>query len=269
MKPTPTITVLIPVKDNLEGLIRSLRSMRDVKENIAVLVVDDGSDPPIPSLDHLQLPFRIEVLRMPKNVGVARALNAGLRFLKDSGCDYVARLDADDLCSADRFALGLEVFRKSPETVLVGSFATMERHVGANASSYLWTVPTTPSSIARRMHLNTCFIHPTVMFRTSILDEIGLYSEQFDHAEDFEFFFRIVRRHMTCNIPQPLVTVTMRDANISIRHYRRQLLSRMSIQWKFFDWMEPLSYWGLLKSAALLTAPRWLIDAYKAARGSN
>ena len=55
------------------------------------------------------------------------------------------------------------------------------------------------------MHMNSCFPHPSVMFRTCILKDIGFYSTGYPAAEDYEFFFRISKKFRVSNIDEVLI----------------------------------------------------------------
>lgn len=69
------VAVLIPAYNAHDDLLRTLMSLRE-DAPVRVLVVDDGSTPPIaaPELPGLS----VEVLRMPQNGGIERALAAGI-----------------------------------------------------------------------------------------------------------------------------------------------------------------------------------------------
>ena len=89
--------LLIPCYNNVEGLIRSLRSVVYPKEKCKVLIVDDGSLTPVTiellPADILQQ-LQIEIIRLNGNKGITEALNTGLRLiLQRNDALYTARLD--------------------------------------------------------------------------------------------------------------------------------------------------------------------------------
>ncbi|ETT25321.1 mycofactocin system glycosyltransferase [Rhodococcus aetherivorans] len=81
---TSDVTVVIPVKNNTAGLERLLAAV----EGLTVIVVDDGSDVPVPT------PARasVRVLRHERSRGPAAARNTGLRA---ATTPFVAFLDSD------------------------------------------------------------------------------------------------------------------------------------------------------------------------------
>ncbi len=82
------VTVVIPVRDNLSGVRRLVSLLRGLR----VIVVDDGSFPPIKREDFLGADCDIEVLRHIRSKGPAAARNTGLAACTT---DFVAFLDSD------------------------------------------------------------------------------------------------------------------------------------------------------------------------------
>ena len=82
------MTVVIPVRDNAYGLRRLVAALRDLR----IVVVDDGSSPPIEQEDFAGAHPDIEVLRHAQSQGPAAARNTGLAACKTG---FVAFLDSD------------------------------------------------------------------------------------------------------------------------------------------------------------------------------
>ena len=82
------VTVVIPVQDNISGVRRLVSALRGLR----VIVVDDGSSPPIKPDDFVDAHCDVEVLRHLRNKGPAAARNTGLAACTT---DFVAFLDSD------------------------------------------------------------------------------------------------------------------------------------------------------------------------------
>jgi mycofactocin system glycosyltransferase len=82
------ITVVIPVRDNLSGLLRLVGALRGMR----VVVVDDGSVTPVHQSDFADMHCDIQVLRHARSKGPAAARNTGLAACST---DFVAFLDSD------------------------------------------------------------------------------------------------------------------------------------------------------------------------------
>jgi len=253
---TARVAVLIPVYQDDGRLHATLASLRDQGVPLTAVVVDDGSSPPV-AVDAASLGIDVVLLRQPANGGIERALNAGLAYIAREGFAYVARLDNGDLCAPRRLARQVEFLERHADVGLVGS--DVEWRTEAGELAFRLRLPRTHEEIVRAMHHTVCLIHPTVMFRTGIVAEVGAYALDYPAAEDFEFFWRIARRHRVANLPEVLVVTRFDPAGISMRRRRRQLRSKLRIQLRFFRAAEPLSYVGVLRTLALMSVPYALV----------
>jgi len=82
------VTVVIPLRDNPSGVWRLVSSLRGMR----VIVVDDGSSPPVSADDFVGVHCDVEVLHHVRNRGPAAARNTGLAACTT---DFVAFLDSD------------------------------------------------------------------------------------------------------------------------------------------------------------------------------
>src|ERR687891_1871685 len=91
------VTVVLPSRDRPEMLERALRcALQQQDVELEVIVVDDGSSPPLgDSVASLGDP-RVTLLRREMPQGVASARNAGIARARHP---FVAFLDDDDLWS--------------------------------------------------------------------------------------------------------------------------------------------------------------------------
>lgn len=90
--PLPDLALVIPVWNDAEGLARLLQVARDLGCFAQIVVVDDGSDVPVPPAPDVTLIRHAT----PRGGGVAR--NAGLDHVT---CAHVLFFDADDLITPD------------------------------------------------------------------------------------------------------------------------------------------------------------------------
>jgi len=255
------IVVLIPHYNNIEGLKRSIAS---IKENVDILVIDDGSSEK-PRLEELincqQNPkVKIEILYLDTNQGIEHALNSGLNLILQKPYKYIARLDAGDICAPNRFSIQKQYLEQNSDVYLVGSWAKVIYE--NSGEQYILKRPIDWESIRKGMFINNMFVHPTVMFRKELIEEIGIYPTNYKYAEDYAYFFKIVQRYKCENIPYPLVEYYINSNSISLRFYRTQLKSRIKIIWNH---REPNVYfiYGLCRNVLLLLFPKILIEKLK------
>lgn len=232
---TIDFVVLIPCYNNQNGLLASVRSISYAPEKSEILIVDDGSKVPI-SHKELQDQTRIpiHILRLEKNTGIRNALNAGLNLLSQrNNINYIARLDAGDVCDAQRFNKQVEFLNKNKDVALLASWTRFEN--AQTGKGYDYITQTEHLGILKEMHYKCSFIHPSVMFRKEVLQTIGVYPDAYPHAEDYAFFWKILKKYKGAVLPEKLVTISFSAKNISSENYKKQLNSRKRIVKDFGD----------------------------------
>src|SRR5687768_5936199 len=260
--PAGRIAVLIPVYNEGGRLRETLESLRAQSVAFTAVLVDDGSTPPL-HVDASDYAYPIVLLRMPRNGGIEAALNAGLEHIEARGFELVARLDVGDRCAPARLATQQAFLDEHAEVHLVGSDVEWRHDDGSLA--FALTLPSTHHEISRALHHTVCLIHPTVMFRTSVLRAVGKYSYEYPAAEDFEFFWRIAQRFQVANVPEVLLVTRFDRNGLSVTRRRKQLRSKLRIQLENFRVGEPLSFVGVAKTLALMSVPYSGVVALKRA----
>lgn len=111
----PEISVVIPVFNGARYLERTLESvLSQTHSQVEVIAVDDGSTDD--SVSILRAAGNSVRVVSQDNSGVGAARNAGIDRVRG---EFVAFLDQDDWWLPNKLALQTEVFRRSPEVVLV------------------------------------------------------------------------------------------------------------------------------------------------------
>lgn len=216
--------LLIPCYNNLNGLIASLQSVNYPKEKHCILIVDDGSANPVTSASlpqELYANHIIEILRLPENKGITEALNTGLNYiLNKNDSILIARLDCGDICHSQRFIKQVEEFNNDAQLMLLGSWCSFEEK--GTSKNYVYQAALTHESIVREMHWKCSFIHPTVMFRKKVVEEIGGYPNEYHYAEDYAFFFKICLTHKVKISSDILVISEINPKGISVTRRKAQ-----------------------------------------------
>ena len=260
--PAGRIAVLIPVYNEGGRLRETLESLRTQSVAFTAVLVDDGSTPPL-HVDASAYAYPMVLLRMARNGGIEAALNAGLEHIEAQGFELVARLDVGDRCAPARLATQQAFLDEHTDVHLVGSDVEWRHDDGSLA--FALTLPSTHHAISRALHHTVCLIHPTVMFRTSVLRAVGKYSYEYPAAEDFEFFWRIAQRFQVANVPEVLLVTRFDRNGLSVTRRRSQLRSKLRIQLENFRVGEPLSFVGVAKTLALMSVPYGGVVALKRA----
>jgi len=258
----PRIAVLIPSYNAEHTIAKALKSLAANVEPHDIIIVDDGSRKLLQ--DCISTQKNMTILRLEKNTGITRALNHGLSYVLDQGYEFVARLDADDAASPDRLALQRSFMDAHSGVALLGGCGEVVSEQGKIL--FHLNHPTDHKAITNALYYNSCFLHPTFMIRTTALRETGLYSENYPGAEDYELARRLAQRSQVSNLPQYLVAYTWSPGGISLSKRRKQLHSRLKVQWAYRNFGSIHFYLGILKTGILSLLPVSLITAIKQRR---
>ena len=250
------VAILMPAFNGQADVERTLASLAEASR-VRVLIVDDGSTPPItaPAVDGLD----IELLRIAQNVGIERALQAGIDALAERGVRYAARIDAGDLATPGRLAKQRAYLEAHPHVAVVG----MWTHVVGTDGAPLFdlTPPTDAAAIRRAMLARSCFSHPSLMLRVDAVREVGNYRPDYPAAEDLDLLLRLLTRYDGVNLPEFGLYYELNEGGISATKRRTQTLSTLRLQLRYFRAANPFDWIGIAKSVAHLLLP------YRALRG--
>lgn len=261
--------VVIPCYNDTTGLLRALSTVKYNGKKFSVLVIDDGSKEPVRSEDLqsvLPSSTTIDIIRLSPNVGITRALNAGLNWILDPARNhiqykYIARLDCGDLCDEQRFVKQVAFLEENNKIDLLGSWCRFENF--ETGDKFVYRTPTEDRKIRRAMYFRNIFIHPTVMWRTEILQKNNSYPETFPHAEDYGLFYKWMDADIqTAVLPEILVTCRINNKGLSLANRKGQLKSRLNVV-RAFGKNKLLKALGVMKLWALMAIPYSLVFRMK------
>jgi len=179
----PLVSVIIPVYNRPELLVRSLRSVASqTVRDLEILVVDDGSTIDIrPSLSRLDDP-RIRLLQHPARRGVSSARNTGMDAARGQ---YVAYLDSDDYWRDRKLERQLAFMGATrPVSCTAFTIKTMRNPDGERRHS---------AEMCTHKSLQVgCGVSPgsTLVGTAAFLRKIGPFNEAMSRLEDWEFLLR-------------------------------------------------------------------------------
>ena len=217
--------IIIPHFNDLEGLQKTLLSVVE-ETKLDVIVVDDGSKEK-PNKSKIKFHGEIFFKHLTVNSGIETALNIGLDYALDNKYEFIGRLDCGDLCHKNKFTKQLTYLSKNKDIKLLGSWARIIDEHGN--FKYNLKHPTSYKTIKKKMYLNSMFIHPTVIFRSEILSVIGKYPVNRKAAEDYAFFFNIIKCYKAENYPEILLDYAMSSRSISNTNRKLQVYHRIRI----------------------------------------
>lgn len=260
---TPLVSVVIPAYNAAAILNECLESvMRQGYPELEVVLVDDGSTDDT-AVVAKRFGECIRYIYQP-NAGLAAARNAGHRLAKG---EFVAWLDADDVCEPDRIALQAEYLATHDHIGLVSSEFSAFNGDGTIAECYskqyygalrksspveiygaaeifspamrdwlsrdIRPVEVFKGAIYERLVWGN-FIHPpTVMIRRAVIDAVGDLDSALPNCEDWDYFIRSSQITEIAYMDIPLLRYRRHPGQLSdTRNLHQHVLVWIAVQEK-------------------------------------
>ncbi len=204
----PSISVLMPVYkgDKATDFDLALESVcTQTYPAGEIIVVQDG--PLTAELECVlkkwqNLNTTIIPIRLPKNLGLSGALNAGIDAAQN---EWIARMDADDICKPSRFKKQANYIASHPEISIIGSWID-EYDEQMKEKTGVRKVPETHKEIRDYARWRCPFNHMTVMYKTEAVRKLGKYRNYGAVGDDYELWARfLLNGYKAANIQQSLV----------------------------------------------------------------
>jgi glycosyltransferase involved in cell wall biosynthesis len=194
------VSVIIPTFNRADKVCRAVSSVIDqTYRDIEIIVIDDAStDNTIQRLNDFG--SRIKVIRHDKNMGVSASRNSGIKIAKG---EYIALLDSDDYWLPEKFEVQIAFFKARPDALICQARELWIRH-GKRVNPGKKHLK--PSGDIFIPSLKLCLVSPSaVMFKKSLLDEVGMFDEEFPVCEDYDLWLRISYKYPVYLIEQDLL----------------------------------------------------------------
>ena len=227
----PLVSVLIPCY-NCEPYVREavMSIMRQSYANLEILVIDDGSTDNTGNIlkKLAEEDTRIVYIKNEKNLKLIATLNKGLDLCKGK---YIARMDADDISVPTRIEKQVDFLEKHPNIGVVGTYT---KNFGANNRT--WKMETKDKYIRTNLLFSSCFAHPAVMMRTSVLRDNHLYyNTDYPHAEDYKLWCDIAQYTELANIPEVLLHYRINKNQVSYKYHKKQKETAQKIRKEYIN----------------------------------
>lgn len=184
------ISVVMSVYNTNERYLReAIESiLNQTHKNLEFVIIDDKSEPWCRKIIDSYTDKRIIVLSNETNIGLTASLNRGM---KQATGKYIARMDSDDVSYKDRLSKQLSYMEKNQNIDISASIAALVHEGRIINYSGLYRKFDVEKIRIQMSFSNVPFVHPTVIFRKSFLEQNNLcYDETIKKAQDYNMWVR-------------------------------------------------------------------------------
>lgn len=200
---TPLLSVVMSVYNAEKYLSESIESiLNQTFSNFEFIIVDDGStDSSLLIIQNFMKRDDRIVLISRDNKGLPYSLNEAISVARGK---YIARMDADDISLPERLEMQLAVMESNPDIGVCGAWAYLFKETPSK--NKIMCHPEDHDSLIIRLLFSVCFIHPVVMIRKSVLNQLDyVYNESFHNSQDYELWSRIAEKTRFYTVQKPLL----------------------------------------------------------------
>jgi glycosyltransferase involved in cell wall biosynthesis len=219
----PKVTVLMPVYNGARFLAEAMESiLGQTFADFEFLIINDGSTDDSLEIIHSFQDLRINQVNNGRNMGLIYTLNRGIDLAQG---EYIARMDCDDISLPKRLERQVAFMDQHPEMGVCGTWAEF-----VNPPGGYW-FPSDHESIVAGLQFTCWLVHPSIIFRASILREHHLYyNPAYQHAEDLDLWFRMSKVTRLANVPEVLLKYRIHPDQISQKFSSEQQATAAQIR---------------------------------------
>ena len=182
-------------------------------ENIEVIIIDDGSTNNISKEICEKYKYKIQYYYQ-ENKGLAGARNTGI--IKSKG-KYIAFLDDDDIWIEEKISKQIdrikEVERRDSNVGLTFTYSIVIDEYDNYISKYGYKVE--GYIFEKILGRNIIGAPSSVLIKRNVLEDVGLFNEEFRYAEDIELWYRITKRYSVYSTNDYLIKYRFRENSLS------------------------------------------------------
>jgi glycosyltransferase involved in cell wall biosynthesis len=235
-KPGVILSVILPVYNAelyLEDCLKSI--LNQTYKNYEIIIINDGSTDKSSKIikEYSNYFYNVKIITR-ENKGLVYSLNQGIR---ESTGFYIVRMDADDICTKNRFETQVSFMEANSHVDICGSWVNFFNKTLKDET--IWKTPKSSNDIELYLLFGSALAHPSVIMKSSIFK---IHNEWYNHEyralEDYELWTRLSGEYCFQNVQAKLlyyrrhnesVTVTEKTVNSDNR-----LILKNSIRTRYF-----------------------------------
>jgi Glycosyl transferase family 2 len=184
------ISVVIPVFNRQQlGTRAVLSACSQVVENMEIIVVDDGSQPPfqMPAIESRELTVRL--IRHDVNSGASAARNSGIRAARG---EWIALLDSDDCWIPSTLKPRLDFAKLTSAASNDGMIIYAASFIMKKSADGLDDVRIPCEAASPEEFVCGCWFAPgsVILFRKDVYERVGPWDAQLRRLEDYDWCLR-------------------------------------------------------------------------------
>ena len=185
---SPRVSVVMPVYNGEKYLREAIESiLNQTFTDFEFIIIDDGSTDSTGEILSSYDDKRIQLVKIPDNLGISRSLNVGIELSKG---EYLARMDADDISLSNRFARQVAFLEQHEDIGVLGS-AYQRMNAAGEAAPQVSQRNTEWQLVHWFLHFDSPIAHPTAMIRTDLLKRVNGYNPELRYAQDYDLWCRL------------------------------------------------------------------------------
>ena len=204
------LAVILPAYNAENFITECLDSLlNQTFSDFCILAVNDASTDNTGKIleDYAAKDTRLRVYHFSKNQGEPAVMQFAMDMLNYMNIEYVARMDADDICVPHRFETQIQYLDKHPEIDILGSNALLFNDGQTDKMSKISTLPLLDKDIKAHFSLaRDHIINPSSMWRHSNIKALNINYAQTATAPDFHMWVQCALHKKTfANLAEPLL----------------------------------------------------------------
>ncbi|WP_279145509.1 glycosyltransferase [Photobacterium carnosum] len=228
------ISVIMSVykNDNEAFLVEAIDSILNQSLNCDLLIYKDGVLPKKLNdvITYYESHSSVYVFSCDANKGLATGLNKLINYAFEKGYKYIARMDSDDISRPTRIEKQVNFLENNNNIDVLG---TSCREFGASFALDEKHLPKTHEELLNFSITRCPFIHPSVMFRSSVFEKKIRYPENTVLTEDMALWFLLLNNGFQfANINEILLDYRLNENTINRRKGFKKAMSEINIRTK-------------------------------------
>ncbi|UCC41523.1 MAG: glycosyltransferase, partial [Candidatus Aminicenantes bacterium] len=214
----PKVSIVMPVFNGQSYLNKAIESILGQSyENIEFIIINDGSTDKTEETIKSYEDNRIRLVSR-ENRGLIASLNEGISIAKGK---YIARQDDDDISALNRIKKQVEFLEKNKDIVIVGCDTELINKDGKIVRRFY--KPQTADQVFVYLPFYPPFMHGSVMIRAEILKSNSSRYGNYEHAEDYDLWYRLLKVGKGANLKEFLYQYRVHQKSVSSKHKKIQI----------------------------------------------